>query len=293
MSLLLGSDSRGIFRLGTPGETLYRGQIRLSPFFAKPLPHLQHLVLDLGCLRYGTGISSSTQMPVLESLTIVYTTFHNNSERNVGPWPEENLDLLAKTQPRRLVLTSYRYLTSWLHEPREKILAIVRAFSHRQGPLPCLELRDMDVELDYHRDERPMPADTWKFSEDFRIAEFKIANVTWHRHVIHRDSSERRGWCKTGWELFPQICDESDVVRVRVCDESELIEESFLERPYEDLHIDGNSTDHDTETDRSTTEDGFDDSDRSTDEDEDDDEDEDEDDDEDEDEDDNDAMDEA
>ncbi|KAI4925638.1 hypothetical protein J4E85_007517 [Alternaria conjuncta] len=103
----------------------------------------------------------------------------------------------------------------------------------------------MDVELDYHRDERPMPADTWKFPGDFRIAELKIANVTWYRHVIHRGRSERRG-----------------------------------------------CTDHDTETDRSTTEDGFDDSDRSTDEDEDDDEDDDQDEDEDDDHD-NDAMDEA
>ena len=229
---MLGFDYRGTHRVSAPYEISYRGRIKLSPFLAKPLPHLRHLVLDLGCLRYGAGISSSTRMPVLESLTIVYTTFHNNSERNVGPWPEGNLDLLAKTQPRRLVLTSYRYITREVHEPREKILAIVRAFSHRQGPLPCLELRDMDVELDYHRDERPMPADTWKFPGGFRIAELKIANVTWYRHVIHRGRSERRGWCETGWELFPQICDASDVVRVRVYDGSEPIEECFLERSY-------------------------------------------------------------
>ncbi|KAI4954627.1 hypothetical protein J4E86_005937 [Alternaria arbusti] len=125
--------------------------------------------------------------------------------------------LLAKTQPRRLVLTSYTYV------PVENVSSFIGAFSHRQGPLPCLELRDMDVKLDYHRYEKPPLPTPEEFSEDFRIAELKIANVSWYRHVSKRRKSERRGWCRT----------------VR------------------DLDIDGNSITGETDSDRSTTEDGI------------------------------------
>ena len=186
-SLLLRFDYQATHKMKAPYEIDDRRPIKISPFLAKPLPHLQHLILDLGCLPGDEGISSLSQMPALESLTIIYTQ---------DIWPDENMALLAKTQPRRLVLTSYTYV------PRENVFRFVGAFSHRQGPLPCLELRGMDVILDYHRDEQPVLPETGMFSEDFRIAELKIANVTWYRHVSKRRKSERRGWCRTGWKCL-------------------------------------------------------------------------------------------
>ena len=179
--------------------------------------------------------------------------------------------LLAKTQPRWLVLTSYTYV------PRENVFSFVGAFSHRQGPLPCLELGGMDVKLDYHRDEEPSLPALEEFSEEFRIAGLKIANVTWYRHVSTRRKSERRGWCRTGWDVFGAICDAADVVRVSVRDGAERYKEDFFERPDGDLDIDGNSMDDGTDSDRSTTEDGIEYDSESTHEDEDEDEDQDED----------------
>jgi len=219
-----------------------RRAIQIHSFLKKPLPHLQHLILDLGCLSGARCIYSSSHMPALESLTIIYT-------KDIWLW--ENMALLAKTQPRRLVLTSYTYV------PVENVSSFIGAFSHRQGPLPCLELRDMDVKLDYHRYEKPPLPTPEEFSEDFRIAELKIANVSWYRHVSKRRKSERRGWCRTGWDLFGPICDAADVVRVSVRDGAERYKEDFFERPVRDLDIDGNSITGETDSDRSTTEDGI------------------------------------
>ncbi|KAH8636919.1 hypothetical protein IG631_08754 [Alternaria alternata] len=200
-------------------------RVTILPLFENPHYGLQHLTVDLECLQtFGVNANGHISLPGLETLTIILTRSEIDNEEMVG------LDILASTQPRQLTFTGRGSISL------SQLYSLISPFTTRHRPPSHLVLRETAIGLE-HRHHDPNPPRPIGFWHTFRISILEIQDVTWNRYVSTSSRRKSQGWCETGWDLFPYLCELSDAVHVRISLGGSKKE--YLQRPDRALGIEG------------------------------------------------------
>ncbi|KAF7675765.1 hypothetical protein GT037_006484 [Alternaria burnsii] len=200
-------------------------RVTILPLFENPHYDLQHLTVDLECLQtFGANANGHISLPDLETLTIILTRSKIDNEEMVG------LDILASTQPQQLTFTGRGSISL------SQLYSLVSPFTTRHRPPSHLVLRETAIRLEHghHDPNPPRPIGFW---HTFRINILEIQDVTWNRYVSASSRRRSQGWCETGWDMFPYLCELSDAVRVRISLGGSKKE--YLQRPNVAREIEG------------------------------------------------------